>query len=70
MKIIGPIEKDDFNHLPLTDVGSNPARGHLAWILSCEEAIHLAYGSSVVLLMYPFVPEIMHGRASEVFLYQ
>jgi hypothetical protein len=33
------------------------------WILSCEEAIQLAYGTSVVLLRCPFVPEIMHGRA-------
>jgi hypothetical protein len=40
------------------------------WILSFEEAIQLAYGTSVVLLRYPFVPEIMHGRAQEVFLYQ
>jgi hypothetical protein len=27
-------------------------------------------GTSVVLLRYPFVPEIMHGRAPEVFLHQ
>jgi hypothetical protein len=40
------------------------------WILSCEETIQLAYGTSVVLLMCPFVPEIMHGRAHEVFLHQ
>jgi hypothetical protein len=40
------------------------------WILSCEEAIQLAYGTSVVLLRYPFVPEIMHGRAPEVFLHR
>jgi hypothetical protein len=33
------------------------------WILSCEEATQLAYGTSVVLLRCPFVPEIMHGRA-------
>jgi hypothetical protein len=25
---------------------------------------------SVVLLRYPFVPEIMHGKAPEVFLHQ
>jgi hypothetical protein len=36
------------------------------WIISCEEAIQLAYGTSVVLLRCPFVPEIMHGRAPEV----
>jgi hypothetical protein len=40
------------------------------WILSCEVAIQLAYGTSVVLLRCPFVPEIMHGRAPEVFLHQ
>jgi hypothetical protein len=40
------------------------------WILSCEEAIQLAYGTLVVLLRCPFVPEIMHGRAPEVFLHQ
>jgi hypothetical protein len=40
------------------------------WILSFEEAIQLAYGTSVVLLRCPFVPEIMHGRAPEVFLHQ
>jgi hypothetical protein len=56
------------NHLPLTAVGSNPDRG--LWILSCEEAIQLAYRTSVVLLRCPFVPEIIHGRAPEVFLHQ
>jgi hypothetical protein len=40
------------------------------WILSCEEAIQLVYGMSVVLLRCPFMPEIMHGRAAEVFLHQ
>jgi hypothetical protein len=37
------------------------------WIISfsCEEAIHLAYETSVVLLRCPFVPEIMHGRAPQ-----
>jgi hypothetical protein len=30
----------------------------------------LAYGTSVVLLRCPFVSEIMHGRAPEVFLHQ
>jgi hypothetical protein len=32
--------------------------------------IQLAYGTSVVLLRCPFVSEIMHGGASEVFLHQ
>jgi hypothetical protein len=40
------------------------------WILSCEEAIELAYGTLVVLLRCPFVPEIMQGRVPEVFLHQ
>jgi hypothetical protein len=40
------------------------------WILSYEEAIQLAYVTSVVLLRCPFVPEMIHGRAPEVFLYQ
>jgi hypothetical protein len=35
-----------------------------------EEAIQLAFGTSVVLLGYHFVPEIMHGRAPEIFLHQ
>jgi hypothetical protein len=39
-------------------------------ILSCEEAIQLANEMSVVLLRCPFMPEIMHGRAHEVFLHQ
>ena len=30
-------------------------------ILSCEEAIQLAFGTSVVLLRCPFVPKIMHA---------
>jgi hypothetical protein len=40
------------------------------WILSCEEAIQLAYGTLVVLLRCPFVPEIMNRRAPEVFFHQ
>jgi hypothetical protein len=40
------------------------------WILSCEEAIQLAYGKSVVLLRCLSMPEIMQGRAPEVFLHQ
>jgi hypothetical protein len=40
------------------------------WILSCEETIQLAYGTSVVLLRCQFVSEIMHGGAPEVFLHQ
>jgi hypothetical protein len=40
------------------------------WILSCEEAIQLVYGTSLVLLRFPFVPEIIHGRAPEFFFHQ
>jgi hypothetical protein len=40
------------------------------WILSCDKVFQLAYGMSVVLHRCPFVPEIMHGRAPEVFLHQ
>jgi hypothetical protein len=40
------------------------------WIVLCGEAIQLAYETSMVLLRCPFVPEIMHGRAFEVFLHQ
>jgi hypothetical protein len=40
------------------------------WILSCEQAIQLAYGTLVVLLRFPYLPEIMHGRAPEVFLHK
>jgi hypothetical protein len=38
--------------------------------MNSEEAIQKAYGTSVVLLGCPFRPEIMHGRAPEVFLHQ
>jgi hypothetical protein len=38
------------------------------WILSHEEAIQLAHGTTVVLLRCPFVSEIMQGRAQGVFL--
>jgi hypothetical protein len=37
---------------------------------SFKEAIQLAYGTSVVLLRCPFGPEIMHGRAPELFLHR
>ena len=40
------------------------------WILSCEEAIQLAYRMSVVLLSCLHMPEIMHGGALEVFVHQ
>ena len=34
------------------------------WILSCEEAVQLAYGKMVVLQSCLLVPEIMHLRSS------
>jgi hypothetical protein len=40
------------------------------WILSCGEAIKLAYRKLVVLLRCPFRSEIIHGRVPEVFLNQ
>jgi hypothetical protein len=55
------------NHLPLTTVGSNPDRD-LGFFI--EESIPLAYRMLVVLLRCPFMPEIMHGRAPEVFIHQ
>jgi hypothetical protein len=52
-------------HLPFNTVGQG------LWILSCEEAIQLANRMSVFLLLRcPFVPEVMHWRAPEVFLHQ
>jgi hypothetical protein len=58
----------DFKSLAPHRCGFNSQKG--LWILSCEEAIQLAYGTSVVRLRCPFVPEIMHGRAPEFFLHQ
>jgi hypothetical protein len=43
------------NHLPLTAVGSIHNRD---------------FGFFHILLRYLYVPEIMHGRAPEAFLYQ
>jgi hypothetical protein len=40
------------------------------WNISCEEAIQLAKEMSVVQLGCLFMPEIMHGKAREVFLHQ
>jgi hypothetical protein len=40
------------------------------WILSCEKAIQLAYGTSAVLIRCPFLPEITHEGAPEVFLHE
>jgi hypothetical protein len=64
----GVVTVVDFKPLAPYRCGFESRKG--LWILSCEEAIHLAYGMSVVLLRCQFVPEIMHGRAPEVFLQQ
>jgi hypothetical protein len=40
------------------------------WILSCKEAIQLAYYMLMVLLRCLFLLEIMQQEASEVFLHQ
>jgi hypothetical protein len=48
-------------------VGLNPDRDFGIFNVS---TIQLANGTSVVLLRCPFVSEIMHGRAPEVFLHK
>jgi hypothetical protein len=58
----------DFKPLAPHRYGFESRQGLL--ILSCEEAIQVAYGTPVVLLRCTFVPEIMHGRAPVVFLHQ
>jgi hypothetical protein len=58
----------DFKPVAPHHCGFESRQGH--WILSCEEAIELAYGTSVVLFRCPFVPEIIHGGAPEIFLHQ
>ena len=56
----GPVVKVlDFKQLARQSCGFESRQG--LWILSCEEAIQLAYGTSVVLLRCPNVPEVMHG---------
>ena len=40
------------------------------WILSCEQAIWLAYETSMVLLRGSLVPEIKYGGAPDVLLHQ
>jgi hypothetical protein len=59
-------EVEDVDIKPLAAVGSNP-KG--LWTFSYDEATQLAFGTSVVLLRYPFVAEITYGRAPEVFLH-
>jgi hypothetical protein len=59
----------DFKPLACHRCGFESRQG--LWILSCEGAIQLAYGTSVVLLRCPFVPEIIiQGRAPKVFLHK
>jgi hypothetical protein len=43
---------------------------YVMYVLLAYKILMLAYGTSVVLLGCLFVPEIMHGRAPEVFLHQ
>jgi hypothetical protein len=57
------------NHLPLTAVGSNPDRD-FGFFHVRKLSGQLAYQTLVVLLRCPFVSEIMHGRAPEVFYHQ
>jgi hypothetical protein len=58
----------DFKPLAPHRCGFESRQGLL--VLSCEEAIQLAYRMSVVLLRCLFEPEIKHGRAPEVFVHQ
>jgi hypothetical protein len=60
------VVKVDFKPPAPHGCGSESQKG----LISCEEAIQLAYGTSVILLRCPLVPEIMHGRAPEFFLHQ
>jgi hypothetical protein len=58
----------DFKPLAPHHYGFKSQQG--LWILSYKKAIQLAYGTSIpVLLGCLFRPEIMHGRAPEVFLH-
>jgi hypothetical protein len=59
----------DVDFKPLAPHGFGFESRQRLWILSCEEAIQLAYGMSVVLLSSQFMPEIMHKGAPEVFLH-
>jgi hypothetical protein len=53
------------NHLPLNALDSNPDMDFKFFHVRKP-----AYGTSVVLLRCPFVPEIMHERAPEFFAHQ
>jgi hypothetical protein len=55
------------NHPSLNVVGSNPDREFGFFHV---RALSSYYGTSVVLLTCPLVPEIMHGKSPEVFLQQ
>ena len=48
------------DHLPLIAVGFG------LWIISCEDANHLAYGTLVVILRNLLLPERKHERTHEV----
>jgi hypothetical protein len=54
--------------LPLTAVGSNPGRDFT--LFYAGKLSRLAYRTLVVLLRCPFMPEKIHGKATEVFLFK
>jgi hypothetical protein len=58
----------DFKPLAPHHCGYKSLQG--LWILSCEQALKLAYGMLIVLLGCLFMPEIIKGRAPEVYLCQ
>jgi hypothetical protein len=55
--------------LPLTDADSDHDR-NFGFFHVKKLSMQLAYGTSVVLLRFLFVPEIIHGETTEVFLHQ
>jgi hypothetical protein len=62
------VKVSDFKPFAPYNCGFESLKG--IWILSFEEAIQLAYRMSEILLRFPFVPEIIYGRAPEVLLHQ
>jgi hypothetical protein len=58
----------DFKPLALHHCGFESHQ--VLWILSCEEAIQLAYGTLVVLLRCMSMLKILHGCAPKFFLHQ
>jgi hypothetical protein len=62
------IKVADFQSLGFYCSGFKSYKGF--WILSCEEAIQLAYRMSELLLRCKLLSEIMNVEALEVLLYQ